>query len=183
MLKFIIVCLIGIIMLQSAFALEKVNDFRLENMEGKRVSLSQFQEKGLVVLDFWALWCSPCKAFMPKLNELHKKYEKLNVVTINIDKPRALDRAKTYVRSNRFDFEVLFDTNQTIQKRFNITSIPRTILVEPDGNVIYDHTGYQSGDEKKLEEIIMNWCGVNPAPSISDNETSQEEAEMEKDEN
>jgi thiol-disulfide isomerase/thioredoxin len=179
MKKIFFTILIGMLLTQTVFALEKVNDFRLDNLEGKKVSLSQFQKEGLVVLDFWALWCSPCKAFMPKLNELHNKYEKLNVVTINMDKPRAIDKAKNFIRSNRYDFEVLFDTNQSIQKKFNVTSIPRTIVVDSEGNVIYDHIGYQPGDEKKLEEVIMKWLEIKPIGLVpkTNAETETEENE------
>jgi thiol-disulfide isomerase/thioredoxin len=177
MKKLIIALVLTLLLAQTVFALEKVADFRLDNMEGKKVSLSQYQKEGLVVLDFWALWCSPCKSFMPKLNELHKKYEQVNVVTICMDKPSSIDKAKNFIRSNRYEFEVLFDTNQTIQKKFNVTSIPRTLVIDPEGNVIYDHIGYQAGDEKKLEATLTKWLdekAIGIVPKTKNQESTEQ---------
>ncbi len=65
-----VIILIVLIAIQLAAA-EKAGEFKLENLEGKQVKLSDFQEKGLVILDFWATWCVPCKNGLPKINELH----------------------------------------------------------------------------------------------------------------
>jgi len=101
-------------------AAEKAADFKLENLEGKQVKLSDFQKDGLVILDFWATWCVPCKNSLPKMNELHEKYENVNVVTICTDKPRKKSEAVSHIKSNKFKFHTLFDTKKVVQKQFNV---------------------------------------------------------------
>lgn len=143
-----------------AFALladDQAVDFKLENIKGKMVKLSELQKDGLVIVDFWATWCVPCKNALPKLNELHNKYDNVTVVAINIDKPRKKDKAVSLIKSNRFNFVTLFDPTTNVAKQFNVTNIPRTLMIDPQGNIIYDHTGFQRGDEVHYEEIIKSW--------------------------
>ncbi len=156
MKRFFVIILI-VLFATSLFAAEKAQDFQLENMKGKMVKLSDFQKEGLVILDFWAEWCVPCKNGLPKLNELHEKYDNVNVLAINIDKPRKKSAAVSVIKSNRYKFKTLFDTKKVVQKQFNITNIPRTLIVDQDGTIIYDHTGYQRGDEEHYEEVIVKW--------------------------
>lgn len=136
---------------------DKVTDFKLEDIRGKQVWLSEIQKDGLVIIDFWATWCVPCKNSLPKMNEIHLKYDRVNVVTICIDKPRNKMEAKAFLKSNRFSFISLFDPQGNVMKMFNVTNIPRSFIIAPDGEILYDHTGYQRGDEKQYEKVIETW--------------------------
>ncbi|MCF7794284.1 MAG: TlpA family protein disulfide reductase [Candidatus Cloacimonetes bacterium] len=152
--------LLSIIVLSVAFVLmadDQAVEFKLENIKGKMVKLSDLQKDGLVIIDFWATWCVPCKNALPKLNELHNKYDNVTVVAISTDKPRKKDKAVSHIKSNRFNFVTLFDPTKTVQKQFNVTNIPRTLMIDPEGNIIYDHTGFQRGDEVEYEEVIQSW--------------------------
>jgi len=169
-MKNIIVILLVMSVAVQLSAADEVGDFKLENIAGKQVKLSDFQKEGLVILDFWAEWCVPCKNGLPKLNELHEKYDSVNVLAINIDKPRKKSDAVSIIKSNRYKFHTLFDTKKVVQKQFNITNIPRTIVVDQDGTIIYDHTGYQRGDEKHYEEIIIEWLEKQKNPTENEEE-------------
>ncbi len=142
------------------FAANKAPEFKLENMKGKVVKLSDFQKDGLVILDFWATWCAPCKKALPKMSKLHEKYENVNVVTICTDKPRKVANAKKLVKSQKYKFHTLFDTKGTVRKLYNVNNIPHTIVISPKGTILYEHTGYQDGDEKKLEKVIEEWTNT-----------------------
>ncbi len=156
-MKYLFLIIIIISIGLNLIAEEPTLDFRLEDIKGKYQKLSDLQKDGLVILDFWATWCVPCKNALPKLNELHIKYEDVNVVAINLDKPRNKAKAVSHIKSSRFEFITLFDPTSNVAKQFNVTSIPRTLIISPDGEIIYDHTGYQRGDEKEYEEQIINW--------------------------
>ena len=169
MKKILIIMMVTVIMLP-IFASDKAPEFKLENLKGKIVKLSDFQKEGLVILDFWATWCAPCKKALPKMSKLHEKYDNVNVVTICTDKPRKVSAAKKLVKSQKYKFHTLFDTKGTVRKLYNINNIPRTIIISPDGTIIYDHTGYQEGDEKKLEKVITGW--MNAKTMIEDKKST-----------
>ncbi len=153
------IILTGMIVILTLFisALEKAPDFKLENMKGKQVKLSHFLEEGLVILDFWATWCVPCKKALPELNRIHQEYDSVNVVTVCTDKPRKTDKAKSFIKSNKYKFKTLFDPGKKVRNLYKVTNIPRTFLIAPDGTILYDHLGYNKGDEKHLEEEIRKW--------------------------
>lgn len=187
-MKNIFVTILILVLAIQLTAADKAGDFKLENIDGKQVKLSDFQKEGLVILDFWATWCVPCKNGLPKINELHEKYDSVNVIAINVDKPRKKSNAISHVKSNRFKFHTLFDPKKVVQKQFNVTNIPRTLIIDQDGTIIYDHTGYQRGDEKHYEEVIIKWLEEQetekPEEDTSekkidkvDEETSEQETE------
>ena len=157
-LRNLIITIVLILILNQLFAFDKAQDFKLENMKGKQVKLSDFLEKGPVIIDFWATWCEPCKKELPTLSKIQDMYkDSLTVITISCDKPRSKDKAKAYIKSQKLNVVNLFDTKKNVQKLFNVTSMPRTIIVAPDSTIIFDHTGYQRGDEKHIIETIDNW--------------------------
>ncbi|MCD4817763.1 MAG: TlpA family protein disulfide reductase [Candidatus Cloacimonetes bacterium] len=167
-LKVVILSIFLLSTILNVLALDKVNDFSLENMKGKKMKLSDFQKDGLVIIDFWATWCSPCKKALPKLNKIHNNYKDVTVLTICTDKPRKKENAKAFVKSNRYNFSVLFDTNRDLQKKMNVNSIPRTIIVDQKGKVLYDHAGYNLGDEKHYIEVIEKWRATKKIKSKSE---------------
>ncbi len=181
-MKNIFVTILILVLAIQLTAAEKTGDFKLENIDGKQVKLSDFQKEGLVILDFWATWCVPCKNGLPKINELHEKYDNVNVLAINVDKPRKKSNAISHVKSNRFKFHTLFDPKKVVQKQFNVTNIPRTLIIDQDGTIIYDHTGYQRGDEKHYEEVIVKWLEEQetnePDEDTSEQETEESETEV-----
>ena len=175
----VLILIAALVYVVAGLSADKVADFKLEDIKGKQVWLSELQKEDIVILDFWASWCVPCKNGLPKLDEIHKKYDNVTVVTINIDKPRNKMEAKSYLKSNRFSFVSLFDPQGTVKKMLNVTNIPRTFIVAPDGEIIYDHTGYQRGDEKHYEEVIEKWLSSKeePVEKMTDEKVEAEDLE------
>ena len=111
----------------------------LEDLEGKTVRLSDYRGK-VVILNFWASWCPPCKAEMPELEQVALEYNQGSeavLVTVNLtDGARETPaKARQYIQDNRFTMPVLLDTSGKAADDYNITSIPTTIIVDKQGNI------------------------------------------------
>ncbi|MCF7919010.1 MAG: DUF6029 family protein [Candidatus Cloacimonetes bacterium] len=140
--------------------LQQAPDFELTDAEGNTVRLSEVNDK-LVLIDFWASWCTPCKKALPHLSRFQEDYaEDLVVLAINIDKPRQKEKAKAFLKSNDYAFTGLFDPEQVTMNLFNVVNPPRTILITPGMNIVYTHDGYKRGDEVEIEEQIQHFIAM-----------------------
>ena len=148
-------------LISAAFALDTMPDFTLEDIKGDQVNSEELLNKKAVIIDFWAKWCNPCKKALPHLSDIQDKYEDLaNVVCITIDKARDGNKAKSFIKSKNYNFITLFDPNKNVSEMFNVSSIPRTFIINENGEIVYRHEGYSQGDEHELEtelrKIIYN---------------------------
>ncbi len=134
------------------------NDFpslKLKDMNGKEVDLQDLANQGKpVILSFWATWCSPCKKEMENINEdlddWKKKYN-VQYVAVSIDDARNSMKVKPFIDGKKWDYTVLLDVNQDMQRALNIPNVPYTILFDKTGHIVYRHVGYTEGDEQILE--------------------------------
>ena len=137
--------------------LGKAADFSLEDADGNIVKLSQFEDK-LVVLDFWATWCVPCVKELPHLSALQGQYpDDIVVLAVTIDKARKVSKAKAFVKSNDFKFTTLLDPKQEVAALYNMVNPPRTMLIDPNLNIIWQHDGYKQGDEVHIQHEVANY--------------------------
>lgn len=136
---------------------KKVRDFTLRDLNGKNYTLSKNIGKGPIIINFWATWCLPCYAEMKELKRLYTTYSHTNlqVLSISIDDAKAFSKVKMTVRSNKYPFTVLLDSNQGVYKTYQLAGIPQIFLINTKGALVYSHKGYKKGDEKKLEEQLQ----------------------------
>ena len=128
-------------------------DFALRSATGENLRLSEYRGD-VVMINFWATWCGPCRQEMPLLDELYSRYQRVgfNVLGINIDDDSR--RAMRMVDDLGVSFPVLFDTRKEVSKLYRVEAMPVTILVDREGNVRYVHYGYKPGYEQLyLDEI------------------------------
>jgi len=137
------------------------------SIDGKKVTLSAFREKSLVLLDFWASWCMPCRQMMPHLKDLYQKYHSkgLEIISISSSLNDAKDTWKKAVRKegmqswiNLFS-EKPYTNGRDLGIKYGVTRLPTTILIDKKGAVIGRYIGYSEGDapsdlDKKLIEIF-----------------------------
>ena len=141
----------------------KGSDFRLKSTDGKTYRLSDYTGKKVVVLSFWNISCKPCRKEMPKLQEIYEELadKGLEILSINTDGPSDLPGVKPLVRRQGYTFPVLLDREQKVIKLYNPRGIlPYTALVDLQGQVVFTHLGYNSGDEVELKKRIL---GLLPA--------------------
>jgi cytochrome c biogenesis protein CcmG/thiol:disulfide interchange protein DsbE len=130
--------------------------FALPNLEGKEVALVERLKEGPVIVDFWATWCKPCIKAFPDLQEIFDNYKNcgLSVFAISIDGPRSTSRVGALIKSKGNTFEVLLDPAQTVAKKFHVTSVPRTVLIDTDGKVVWAVTGYRPSNHEELSKAV-----------------------------
>jgi len=131
-------------------------DFALKNLDGKEVKLSDYKGK-VVVLDFWATWCGPCKASFPKMQDLVTQYKDKDVAFLFINtwenkkEDEVLKNVTNYITEKKYNFNVVFDSKSEVVANYKIEGIPTSILIGKDGNILF--SGHDNGS---LGEMIDN---------------------------
>ena len=127
--------------------------FTLKSMSGENVKLGE-QIGNVVMINFWASWCGPCRQEMPLLNALHKKYEPLGFTVLGVNVEENSNMAIDFISDTPVDFPILFDSTNEVSKAYQVLAMPTTVLVDRDGNIRYIHKGYKTGDEDKYRDMV-----------------------------
>jgi thiol-disulfide isomerase/thioredoxin len=129
--------------------------FQLDSLAGKPVNLADYKGQ-VVLLNFWASWCGPCRKEMPILEQLHKQYRSkgFSLVGVNVE-PNSAD-ALTMLKSVPVSFPILFDRDSTVSKLYQVQGMPNTVIVDRQGRVRYVHRGYKPGEENEYLDQIRN---------------------------
>jgi thiol-disulfide isomerase/thioredoxin len=133
-------------------------NFTLVDAAGKEVTLADYKDK-VVILDFWASWCAPCKRSFPAMQMAVDKYKSdPNVVFLFIDTFETIKDPKSvvdaYINQNKFSFRVLFDNKITgVSDKFGIHSIPSKFIIGPGNKIRFHLTGFDSSNEAAVEEL------------------------------
>lgn len=133
----------------------KATDFTLKSRDGKNIKLSELRGQ-VVMINFWASWCGPCRQEMPLLEALHKKYNALGFTLLGVNVEQDSSKANAYLRDISVSFPILFDTKNSVSKAYNIAAMPSTVMVDRDGNLRYLHHGYKPGYEKEYQKQIKS---------------------------
>jgi peroxiredoxin len=128
-------------------------DFTLKSLTGPNLRLKEQRGK-VVLLNFWATWCGPCREEMPQLNKLYDKYRAsgFNLLGINVDEDSR--NAAGIADKLGLKFPVLLDADKQVSKLYELSAMPSTVLVDRDGRVRYLNRGYRSGTELEYDQQI-----------------------------
>jgi peroxiredoxin len=128
-------------------------DFALKSSSGENLRLSEYRGD-VVMINFWATWCGPCRQEMPLLDELYTRYQRVgfSLLGVNIDDDSR--RAMDMINELGVSFPVLFDARKEVSRLYKVDAMPVTVIVDREGNVRHVHQGYKPGYEQKyLDEI------------------------------
>ena len=128
-------------------------DFALKSSTGENLRLSEFRGD-VVMINFWATWCGPCRQEMPLLDELYSRYQRVgfSLLGVNIDDDSG--RAMDMIEELGVNFPVLFDARKEVSKLYEVEAMPVTVIVDRTGTVRYIHHGYKPGYENKYLDQI-----------------------------
>ena len=136
---------------------QRAIDFTLKDLDGNPMKLSDYYNKNVILIDFWATWCVPCIKELPHFQKFYDRYKEkgLKIFSISVDGPETVALVKTFVKRYKYSFPVLLDTESKVVALYNPRVIlPYTILIDREGNINYVHQGYSPGDENFLEQKI-----------------------------
>ena len=126
-------------------------DFTLKSLSGENIRLGDYRGQ-VVLLNFWASWCAPCRQEMPLLNDLHRRYAALGFSVIGVNVEQDDTAARRWLEKTPVDFPILFDTDNRVSQRYDIRAMPTTVLIDRDGNVRHLHHGYVPGLEATYQQ-------------------------------
>jgi len=140
---------------------ETAPNWKLRDPEGKTHSLSEYRGR-IVVMDFWATWCGPCSAVMPRMQKLHEKFADRGVVVFGVNSweksdPVALMKKKLY------SYELLLK-GEEIAELYKVTILPVIYIIGFDGKVIYCHEGM---DDKNMSSVIEKYLKAQAIPKAA----------------
>lgn len=128
-------------------------DFTLRSSLGKNLKLSEYRGQ-VVMINFWATWCAPCRQEIPELNRLYEQYQRVGFVLLGVNVDDNTKAAQELSKQLGVRFPVLFDTAKQVSGRYDIDAMPSTLLIDRSGKVRYLHRGYRRGVEKEYEERL-----------------------------
>lgn len=137
---------------------KKLPSINVTNMNGEKVDISTLVGKGnIVVINFWATWCVPCKKELNNISEMYDEWKekyKVEVVAVSIDDSKNTAKVKTTVDGSGWGFTVMLDPNQDLMHALNFQAPPYSLIIDKSGNIVETHAGYVDGDEFLMEEKI-----------------------------
>ncbi len=128
-------------------------DFTLRSMDGHNLRLGE-QRGRVVMINFWATWCGPCRQEMPHLNRLYEKYRAAGFVLFGVNVDDDVRNVAAIAQKMNLAFPVLPDIDKQVSKQYDLSVMPSTVLIDRDGRVRHVHRGYREGFEDMYEKQI-----------------------------
>lgn len=130
-------------------------DFRLPMPDGRNLRLAE-QRGQVVLVNFWASWCGPCRQEMPLLDALYQRYKGLGFTLLGVNVEEDSAGADKWLRDTPVSFPVLFDRENRVSKLYDVTAMPSTVIVDRKGQVRFVHFGYTPGTEQQYQDQIRS---------------------------
>lgn len=132
---------------------EPAPDFELARENGQLISLSELRGQ-VVMINFWASWCGPCRQEMPLLEQIHERYEPLGFTLLGVNVEENSADAISFLEERPVSFPILFDPSNEVSKLYDVIAMPSTVLIDRQGNVRHLHHGYKPGYENAYQDQV-----------------------------
>ncbi|MBI1821483.1 MAG: TlpA family protein disulfide reductase [Nitrospirae bacterium] len=129
-------------------------DFRLKNIKGEFISLESFRSK-VVLVNFWATWCAPCRAEMPSMEELYRHFNRkdFEILAVSSDED-GLRSVKPFQEEYQFTFPILIDETLQINDLYGVSSIPTSIIVDRNGIITNRFFGAVDWNDPRQRDLV-----------------------------
>ncbi|MGQ0430090.1 MAG: TlpA disulfide reductase family protein [Gammaproteobacteria bacterium] len=128
-------------------------EFRLANRAGGQVTLSSLRGQ-VVMINFWASWCGPCRQEFPALDQIYRKYKPMGFTLVGINVESEKSDAERFLGQRPVSFPILFDPKNEVSGDYGVRAMPTTVLVDRRGRLRWTHMAYKPGDEAKYIEQV-----------------------------
>ena len=127
--------------------------FTLAARSGANISLAQYQGQ-VVMINFWASWCGPCRQEMPLLDSIYKQYHRMGFTLIGVNVEPDSNAANQWLKETPVSFPILYDKESKVSKMYDVAGMPSTVIIDRAGKVRALHRGYKPGDENGYLDSI-----------------------------
>lgn len=149
---------LSMMLMVSLFLSAQLPNIRLQDMYGNSVQTGAIDHDGPVVLSFWATWCKPCLRELKAIHELYPDWQDetgVKVIIVSIDQAQDVHRVKPLVDGFGWEFDVWLDPNGDFKRAMNVQNVPHVFVLNAEGKIIYNHTGYTDGGEEDIYEALL----------------------------
>lgn len=124
-------------------------------LRGSDASFTLEQLRGQVVmLNFWASWCGPCRDEFPLLDQMYRKYKSLGFALVGVNVEPSSKDAEGFLGKTPVSFPIAFDKTSSTSKSYHVEGMPSTVLIDRSGTIRWVHRGYKAGDENEYLDQI-----------------------------
>jgi len=120
----------------------EASDFTLKDLDGKEVALKELRGT-VVLLDFWASWCGPCRMELPHIEKLHREFKDKGLVVLGVNNEPP-ETARAFVKKKEYTFPTLVDADRGVANRYQVTGIPAVFVIDKDGKIVAHYVGLRS---------------------------------------
>lgn len=122
------------------------------------LNLAEYEGQ-VVVVDFWASWCVPCRRSFPWLNDMHAKYAERGLVIIGVNVDANRDDAMAFLAKYQADFQIHFDTKGSLASEYGVEAMPSSFVIGRDGQITARHLGFKVKRQDEYEAILVDALG------------------------
>ncbi len=150
--------LISLVLAISAASAQQLPDVKVENAQGKVVSVRSLAQGKPMIIAYWSIACKPCIQELNAINDALEDWRKeaeFEVVAVSVDDARLKASAKAVASSRGWEFICVYDENQELKRAMNVSLTPQSFVIDGEGNIIHSHSGYTPGSEQELFDKVL----------------------------
>ena len=130
-------------------------DFTLKDSDNKKVSLKNYRGK-IIMLNFWATWCAPCRLEMPSMEKLHRQFKDKGLIILSVASGEKTERVNKFIKEYEITFPALIDYDQEVTDTYKVWALPTTYFINAEGKVISRINGSRDWDTKEATQYISS---------------------------